>query len=332
MKPTYSSLVKAIILVCSLIPFSSTAQNYNSKMNISFNSYFQFDTSLFVKDGKSFYLKSNPSTYFATQCFDYDVAPDSVKLNTYLKQNAEKFDQLKKDSAARDSIHRLASGVYDLGKIKLNHGFFGMYKKTKSTEEGMTLHNLQFDTYAYGEHCFCEFQYKRSFGSDSSTLEDTAISMLFLDGLVTMSMEEVRVENDKIRNMYSIAIDTLPLENYWIHVYHKNGAMTRDSIFMSDLNSTDFKPRFTHYNRTFMGYVVISPELKHNFVDIHLENMKHYEFTADGIRIELRDVQSGLVSKYGWITIENSLGYPLELPFRFQYKNHLYDRLKTQKN
>ena len=331
MKPIYSSLIRAIILVCSLIPFSSKAQHYNAKMNISFNSYFQYDTSIFVRDGKNFYLKNNPSTYFAVQCFDYDVAPDSSKLNTYLKQNAEKFDKIKKDSAANDSIRLMADGVYDLGRISLNYGFFGMYKKTKaSTQDDKTLHNLQFDTYAYGEHCFCEFQYKRSFGTDSSTMEDTIASKQFLDGLVTMSMDEVRKENDKIRASYTLSIDTLPLENYWIHVYHKNGSMTRDSIFMKDLDSSSYRPRFTHYNRTFMGYVVISPELKHNFIDIHLENLKHYEFNTDKIRIELRDVQSGIVSKYGWITIENSLGYPLEMPFRFSYKNHLYDRLKTK--
>ena len=333
MKLSLSLKVKLLSCIAFyLVSPLCTAQNYTSKINISFNSYFEYDSTKFVKSDKSFYLKDNPNTYFAIQFFDHDLEPDSVKLNTHIKQTIEKFEKLKADSAKYDSLCKADNATYELGRIDLDRGFYGFYKKTKITIDSQVMFEMQFDTYQYDDHGFGEFQYKCAFGTDSPDMSDLEHINEFIHGLKTLSMESVREENQKIRDYYKLKIDTLPLENYWIHVYYKDGKMTRDSIFMADLDSNKHKVRFTHYNITYNGMIIMQPGLKHSYQDLYLENLKNLEVKGDTLFIQLRDVQSGMVSKYGYITILNSLDYPIELPFRFSYKNYLYDKLRSRRN
>lgn len=323
--------IRAIVLLLGLVFYSnhSIGQDLTKLHNIGFNSFIKYDSTVFVKDNKVFHPYSNPNIELAIQCHDYGVAPDSSKLNGYLKNNHDRFVKLKADSSTADSLSNLVEGVYDVGKITLSRGFYGLYKQGRIFDNIKgSLNYQEFNTYNYDEHCYCEFQFKRFYGMDVPTLNDSILANQFANSLITRSMDEVRLENKEIRERYRLRIDTLPLENYWLKVYYKDGKMTRDSFFMSDLDSMDFTPRFTHYNTTFNGLLIIEPPLDHTYLDIHLENVKSMDISTDTIAFTLRDVESGTVSKYGFIRIENSLGYPIELPFRFSYNNHLYDRLK----
>ncbi len=145
-------------------------------------------------------------------------------------------------------------------------------------------------------------------------------------------MKDVRAENQRIRDTYRIRIDTLPLENYWIRVYNKDGKLTRDSIFMDDLDSIDFKPKFTFYNITYRANLIVEPHLEHEYVDFYLDKLKRLEHKGDTFYIEIRDAEAGIISRRGTITINNSLGYPIDLPFYINYKNHLYERLRRTRN
>lgn len=311
----------------------SLGQNSLSRYNIGFNSFLQYDSTVFLQDKKVFHPVNNPNIELAIQCHDYGVAPDSVKLNGYLKNNHNRFVKLKADSSTADSLSNLVEGVYDVGKIKLARGFYGLYKQGRIFDNIRgSLNYQEFNTYNYDEHCYCEFQFKRFYGVETPVLDDSIMANQFAHSLITRSLEEVRKENQEIREKYRLRIDTLPLENYWIKVYYKDGKMTRDSFFMDDLDSMDFTPRFTHYNSTFNGLLIIDPPLEHEFIDIHLENVKSIDISNDTISFTLRDVEANTVNKYGFLKITNSLGYPIELPFRFSYENHLYNRLSRSRS
>ncbi len=325
-------IFRLLILALLTLPFSAIAQNTLQRVNVSFNSFFDYDSSLFNVKGNYYIFKERPSTQFEIHCFDQEVQPDSVKLHKYLKQTPAKFKELSKDSAAMDSAMKTDNAVTDLGRIAFDRGFYGLYKAQKKKDEEGSFNTLSFDTYNYDDHCFCEFKYRRNFGEEPVDFSDTALVNRFVSRLVTRSMKEVREENQAIRDRYSIKIDTLALENYWIHVYSKGGKLTRDSIFMHQLDSVDFKPRFTHYNISYRANLIVEPQLEHNFREFYLDNLKKMEQRGDTFYIEVRDAKAGLISRRGTITIENSLGYPIDLPFYINYRNHLYERLRRVRN
>lgn len=108
--------------------------------------------------------------------------------------------------------------------------------------------------------------------------------------------------------------------------------MTRDSLFMKDLDSSSYKPRFTHYNITHKARLTFANPLEHQFKEIYLKNLKSSDVDATGITITMRDAKAGVVQKRGTITVENSLGYPVEIPFYLSYRNHLYEKLRRVRN
>ena len=325
-------MFRAFVLTLILSPMVLCAQDNLQRVNVSFNSYFDYDSSLFRIDGNLYILKDNPSTSFEIHCFDQEMQPDSSKLNKYIVQTVEKFEKLKADSAAFDSALQEANANTALGKISFDRGFYGLYKAQKNEGEDGVFNTLNFDTYNYDDHCFCEFKYRRNFGADSVDFSDTPQINQFVSRLVTKSMKEVRADNQAIRDKYSIRIDTLPLENYWIHVYNKDGKLTRDSIFMDDLDSTDYKPKFTFYNITYRANLIIEPELSHEFKDFYLDKLKKMEHHGDTVYVEVRDAKAGVIRRRGTITIYNEMMYPIDLPFYIEYRNHLYERLRRVRN
>lgn len=277
-----STVTRGIFLLVGFIMGSNLifAQENSTNFNIGFNSYLHYDSSKFIRDKKVFHPKSNPDIELAIQCHDYGVAPDSVKLNSFIKNNAQRFIDLMKDSSTADSLANLVEGVTMVGRVNLDRGFYGLYKQGRvfDNQRG-TLNYQEFNTYNYDENCYCEYQFKRFYGIEVPKLSDTTLANEFAVSLKTLSAESVREENKMIREKYQLRIDTLPLENYWIKVYYKDGKMTRDSFFMDDLDSMDFTPRFTHYNTTFNGLLIIDPPLEHPYLDMHLETQNMWMLT-----------------------------------------------------
>lgn len=317
----------SLSLLTLLLCIGSFAQN-NASVNISFNVVFHYDSTSYLYDGEEFHFIQDPGASLLTvKCFDHDLEPDSSKLNQHLRNTVTNYNKLLDDSTDRDSIMNLQNAVIEIGRIELNEDFFGIYKIMKKTFNDSAHYFAQIDAYNYNEHCYCEFKYKRSFYTDSASLTDTARAAMFLDGLDVRSMDQVRMENDTIRNFYTVSIDTLPQDNYWIWVRYVDARMKRDTLHIEDLDSVNYLPRFTHYNITYKAMIVIKPQLNHTISGVELKNMKNYTIKGDTVIIEVRDAQAGIIERRGTITVLNSLGYPVDLPFYIKYRNHIYERL-----
>ncbi|MFY0643564.1 MAG: hypothetical protein JXR19_03790 [Bacteroidia bacterium] len=332
MKLTRNRLLRSLILPLFIIPLCANAQDHLKRVNVSFNSYFDYDSTQFFKKERKYYFVDNPSTSLEIYCFDPEMAPDSTKLHKYFKQNIEKFETLKTDSAKFDSAMREKKAQTSIGNLKLDRGFYGIYRSYKNEDDIGVFNTLHFEGFNYDEHCYCEFKYNRNFGKDTTDFSDTPAVNEFVSRLVTRSMKDVRAENQAIRDKYTLVLDTLPLENYWIRVYYKKGKMVRDSFFMDDLDSIDYNPRFTHYNITYNANLIFKPHLTHTYVDYYLENTKSFERQNDTFHITMRDAKPGVIRRRGTITILNSLGYPIDLPFYVEYRNHLYEKLRNRRN
>ncbi|MBR9860437.1 hypothetical protein GYB22_06750 [bacterium] len=253
---------------------------------------------------------------FSLRCTDIAFAPDTHDLYAFFRQSVQFADSLNDDT-----LTVVKSQIIDFDK-----GFKGVAFHFKVVKPERTYHHIKVTAYSYGE-MFGDFIFHHFSDDSINLLSDSNLLASMFEGYLVYSMEEIRKENLEIRNKYTLEVESLPFDNYWIQIGRENGKMVRDTIYMADIDSVQYKPRLTSYNITYKGRLNISPEIEHEIVGLEMENLKSLEFKDNGYVFEVRDLDRGTVKKFGTVTLLNSIGYPIELRFYYNYRNTLLEML-----